>query len=485
MSHEIRTPLNGVIGLTQLLRDAELPAMESDSVAMIDSCAKSLLSLVDNILDFSKIEAGRLTLEDVPTDLAQLVNEVSDLFGVRATDKGIRFDLRQDPELPRWITTDPGRLRQVLLNLLGNALKFTVQGGFSLQVFLADRDGARRLCFAVADTGIGISAADQARLFTRFTQVDTSASRSHQGTGLGLAISRQLAQLMGGEVTLVSRENEGSCFTLEIPLRVATAPRVVEASRTTAPRTDARILVAEDNEVNRLVALRMLASLGFASVVAVSNGQEAVDACSRESFDLVLMDCQMPGMDGLQATRRLRRMGVEVPVVAFTASATLEDRDRCLAAGMNDYLTKPVEKAVLADKLHRWLNEGGGGGEPAAGTASDAEAAFDPQAIERYFMGETGLFVQARTLFIRQTREAFTEFGALPRIEPADLRRLVHRLRGSAATLGATSLAHACLLVETQPDLEADQCGAKLRDVALAFEAFVHGSEAAALASDR
>jgi CheY-like chemotaxis protein/HPt (histidine-containing phosphotransfer) domain-containing protein len=351
-------------------------------------------------------------------------------------------------------------------------------------VFPADGSPARILCFAVTDTGIGISEADQARLFTRFTQVDTSASRTHQGTGLGLAISRQLAELMNGQVTLTSRKNEGSCFTLEIPLRVATAPRVIEAAAATSTRMDARILVAEDNEVNQLVAKRMLESLGFSSVTAVSTGQEAVAACSRETFDLVLMDCQMPGMDGWQATRQLRGMGVDVPVVAFTASATLEDRDRCLRAGMNDYLTKPVEKAVLADKLHRWLAEGGGSERPPADTVAHAGEAFDPQAVERYFMGETGLFGQARELFIRQTREAFTEFGAMPRIEPEGLRRLAHRMRGSAATVGATTLARLCLQLETAPDLEADQCRAKLREVALAFELFVQSSQAASLATD-
>ncbi|MCC2675200.1 MAG: multi-sensor hybrid histidine kinase, partial [Ramlibacter sp.] len=199
MSHEIRTPLNGVIGLTQLLAAAELPPMEKDSVGMIDSCAKSLLSLVDNILDFSKIEAGKLTLDVVPTELGQLVREVADVFSVRAAEKGIRFDLRQDPSVPAWISADPGRLRQILLNLLGNALKFTSEGGFSLNVSLVTGTQPPQLRFQVFDTGAGISEADQARLFHRFSQVDASPSRRHDGTGLGLAISRQLAQLMGGD----------------------------------------------------------------------------------------------------------------------------------------------------------------------------------------------------------------------------------------------------------------------------------------------
>ncbi|HVE53915.1 MAG TPA: ATP-binding protein, partial [Ramlibacter sp.] len=354
MSHEIRTPLNGVIGLTQLLAGADLPPMEKDSVGMIDSCAKSLLSLVDNILDFSKIEAGRLTLDLVPTDLGELVNEVADVFSVRSSEKGIRFDLRHDAAVPRWISADPGRLRQILLNLLGNALKFTNEGGFSLHVFVTPDLEPPQLCFQVFDTGMGIAEADQARLFTRFSQVDASASRRHDGSGLGLAISRQLAQLMGGDVTLVSRLGHGSTFTVTIPLHAVRAPAQVQQPAAHAVRENVRILLAEDNEVNQLVAQRLLGKLGYPNVTVAFTGREAVEACRAGRYDLVLMDCQMPVMDGWEAARVLREQGMQSPIIAFTASATSGDRDRCLAAGMNDYLTKPVEMAVLADKLQRW-----------------------------------------------------------------------------------------------------------------------------------
>lgn len=474
MSHEIRTPLNGVIGLSQLLREANLPAMEADSVAMIDSCAKSLLSLVDNILDFSKIEAGRLTLEEVPTDLPQMVHELADLFTVRAGEKGIRFDLYLQPGVPRWIAADPGRLRQVLLNLLGNALKFTDIGSFGLRVTLKESEAGRLLCLAVTDTGQGIPAEAQARLFTRFTQA-AGQSRREPGTGLGLAISRQLAQLMGGDVTLVSQEGLGSRFTLEIPLRTA-APPVVQVMADAGPtRTDARLLLAEDNEVNQLVAQRMLASLGFAHVKVVPNGQEAVRAFRDAQFDMVLMDCQMPVLDGWEAARELRRLGVTVPILAFTATATLGDRDRCLAAGMNDYLTKPIEKAVLAEKLRRWLS---GHGEPDTSSMQTARAApevFDPGVVASYFSGDAQVFGEALKLFLRQSRASLAQLRDGGRDGGEDMARLMHRMRGSAATLGGTRLARLCADLERSPAYE------QLDTLVAAFEQFA--SAACAFAS--
>ncbi|RYF15694.1 MAG: response regulator [Comamonadaceae bacterium] len=471
MSHEIRTPLNGVIGLTQLLAGANLPPMESDSVLMIDSCAKSLLSLVDNILDLSKIEAGRLTLDMVPTDLVQLVQEVSDVFSVRAAEKGIRFDLRHERHVPRWISADPGRLRQVLLNLLGNALKFTSEGGFSLHVFTRDTEAGAELCFEVFDTGIGISPEDQARLFTRFTQVDASSRRRHSGTGLGLAISRQLSQLMGGDVTLVSRAGHGSTFTVRIPLQLAAAPRAETAAALQVVKTDARVLLVEDNEVNQLVAQRMLAKLGYTNVTPALTGREAVDACSRAPFDLVLMDCQMPVMDGWEATEQLRAMGVKAPILAFTASATSGDRDRCIAAGMNDYLTKPVELAILADKMQRWLEGVPEHAKEAATAAAPSQPVFDRETLTTRFLGDTSLFSEAREMFVRHTRQLLDE---LPRAQldlPA-LRKAMHRIRGSAAMLGAAWLADVTLQVELDEEATEAEILPRLDEARRAFEAF-------------
>ncbi len=439
MSHEIRTPLNGVIGLSKLLKGAELPHAEADAVEMIDSCAHSLLSLVDNILDLSRIEAGQLTLDPVPFDLHQLLKEVADVFGVRASDKGLHFKVSRGRDVPQWVLADPGRLRQVLLNLLSNALKFTPQGGFALRV----AGGASELAFAVSDSGIGISPEDQKRLFARFTQVDASPTRRFEGTGLGLAISRQLGQLMGGDVTVESVPGEGSTFTLRVPLQAAQEPASDAPALERARNARARILLAEDNPINQLVARKMLASLGYEDVTVVDDGVAALQACEEQSFALVLMDCQMPRMGGLEATRTLRARRFHAPVIAFTASATSEDRNACLGAGMNDYLSKPIEMAVLASKLNRWL---AGVTEPMALPVERVEVPFDHDVVENVFMGDVDMFEQTREIFLRNTRDMLRDLTAAVAAEDWSLvRRLAHKIRGGAGQLGASLLAQQAL----------------------------------------
>ena len=476
MTHEIRTPLNGVIGLTQLLAGAaSLPPMERDSVNLIDSCAKSLLSLVDNILDFSRIEAGHLTLEEVPIDLRKLVDEIGDVFSVRAAEKGLRFALTTSAALPQWVLGDPGRLRQVLLNLLGNALKFTTRGGFGLSVRSGDVPGT--LCFAVSDSGIGISAPDQARLFTRFTQVDASRTRRYEGTGLGLAISRQLAQLMGGDITLSSEPGQGSCFTVTVPLAPARAPQVSAALPANQRISAARILLAEDNEVNQLVARRMLQSLGCDDVRVAGNGREAVEACRTSAFDLVLMDCQMPELDGLQATREIRALGVRIPILALTASATSGDRDQCLAAGMDDYLTKPIELTVLASKIEHWLAVAVAPAPPPP-SAAPAAVVFDASVLKNCFLGNSELFATSREIFERQVASALGEMrAAIEAGDEARLRFIAHRTRGSAGAVGARRLAELVTWLEQAPSgTERQSLAAVLDQARQAFAAYLEAT---------
>jgi signal transduction histidine kinase/DNA-binding response OmpR family regulator len=455
MSHEIRTPINGVIGLTQLLSQAALPAREAGYVGMIDSCAKSLLGLVDNILDFSKIEANRVSITDAPTDLRALVREVADVFTVRAAEKDIGFAAEVAQAVPGHVLADADRLRQILLNLLANACKFTARGGFRLAVGVEDG----QLAFAVADTGIGIAPADQARLFTRFTQADSSAARRYQGTGLGLAISRELARLMGGDIALDSLPGRGSTFTLRLPLRAVLLPAAPPAPPSTPAAAPARLLLVEDNEVNRLVAQGLLAGLGYHDVDLAEDGLQALEACARARYDLVLMDCQMPGMDGFQATAALRARGLRVPIVALTAHAMAGDRDRCLQAGMDDYLTKPVEPRLLGEKLARWLAVP----QPAAATpqaaeaapAAAADAAWDPSALAERFLGNTALFAKARAIFLARSTETLAQLQAAP--DAAAVGRLAHKLKGSAATVGAPALAALCAQLEAVPAAGAAQ----------------------------
>ena len=448
ISHELRTPLNGVVGLAHLLRGADLPPMEHDAVAMIDNCAKSLLSLVDNVLDLSRIEAGRLTIDEGPVDLSGLVNEVADVFTVRAQDKGIHFTLSVEPSLPDCIHADGGRLRQILLNLLANALKFTSAGGFSLAVRRAVAAAQPTLELEVRDSGIGIAPEDQARLFQRFTQVDSTRTRRYGGSGLGLAISRELAQLMQGDIELRSSPGSGSSFTLRIPLVAVARPEAAAAVAQVRDPAEARILVAEDNPVNRLVIQRLLKSQGYTQVTVVEDGLQAVQACEQSVFDLVLMDCQMPIMDGLEATQELRRRGFGIPILALTASAVAGDRERCIAAGMDDYLTKPIEPAKLALRLQQWLEAA-----PAADTLpAPLELpcpAFEPDTLDYRFAGDVELFSECRNLFVRHADAWLHELeAAWHASDLAALARVAHKLRGAAANVGAAKLARLCAAAE-------------------------------------
>lgn len=353
MSHEIRTPINGIIGFAQMLQKSKLPDKETGYVRMLNDCAKTLLELVDDILDLSKIEAGGIVVEQASTDLHALLRSLADLQQVRSMEKGVAFEFFQAPEIPRWVTTDPLRLRQILNNLLSNAWKFTDGGRVSLRVMSESvADGGRQLIFEVKDTGIGISPVVQEKLFVRFSQADASTTRKYKGTGLGLAISRQLTRLLGGDIELTSVPGEGSVFSVHLPLVAAPAPAVSAVDeRSAALRREASILVVDDVEVNRLLIEAMLQSHGYVDLVFASNGVEALEACAQRHFDLILMDCQMPVMDGYEATRKLRQKGVATHIIALTASVLQQDKVRCMEAGMTSHMSKPILPEALGSAI--------------------------------------------------------------------------------------------------------------------------------------
>ncbi len=363
MSHEIRTPIHGVMGVTDLLRTTNLDAHQRAYLSSIRRSNEALLSVIEDVLDFSKIEAGQLALREAPFDLIGLRDDLEAMFGEAAARKGLDLAFRTEPDLHRHFVGDLARLRQILTNLVGNAVKFTESGGVIVAITRGPGDreqGVDVVRFEVVDTGIGIEDQDIEHIFDAFIQADGSTTRRFGGAGLGLSISRQLVELMGGEIGAESEPWRGTTFWFDVPLQRA-APVSVPAPSDAPATFDADVLLVEDNELNQLVALETLRSLGCKVDVA-ENGRLALDAVERRAYDLVIMDCNMPEMDGFAATRAIRRTeaktGRHQLIIAATANALVGDRELCIEAGMDDYLTKPFSRDSLASTLALWLDSG-------------------------------------------------------------------------------------------------------------------------------
>lgn len=361
ISHEIRTPMNGVIGMLRIVRETELTAVQRDYLKTASDSAEALLLLLNDVLDFSEIESDRLTLARAPFSPVAIARTVADTHHARARDRGLQLDLRLGPDLPPAILGDAPRVRQIIANLVSNALKFTERGRIELRVDCLERSGPRATVqFSVSDTGIGIDSATLSNLFTPFTQADNSLSRRYGGTGLGLAISHRLTKAMGGKLEVQSAVGQGTTFRLvldgRLPEPAPSTPAANGGAKFVAPKLKGRVLVVEDDTVNQQVIELFLKKLNVSLKIA-PNGEMAITHATTEQFDLVLMDCQLPGIDGMEATRRIREKlaGKPLLIVALTANANANIREACLASGMNDFLAKPVRFEQLSNALQRYL----------------------------------------------------------------------------------------------------------------------------------
>ncbi|WP_166366812.1 ATP-binding protein [Pseudomonas akapageensis] len=360
MSHELRTPMNGVLGMLQLLETTAMSDEQSEYTALATESTEHLLKVINDILDFSRIERTTLELEHIPFNLAELINSCAQAFAHSAQQRGLALSLQTPPGFEQLhVEGDPTRIRQVLVNLIGNALKFTEAGSVSIEPHwqVLDHQLIWFTC-TIRDTGIGISPERLEMMFVAFQQADSSISRRYGGTGLGLSIARTLAERMGGTLRAQSEENRGSVFTLEMPLALGEQPSLPKVTHTTLSENGQgrRILLVEDNPVNQAVIEAMLRSLGF-NVCVVGDGAQAIDQVREHSFAAVLMDCRLPIVDGYQATERIRELPGTgwLPIIALTANALQGDRERCLKAGMNDYLAKPFKRTDLQQILQRWV----------------------------------------------------------------------------------------------------------------------------------
>ncbi|MFN3077688.1 MAG: ATP-binding protein [Alphaproteobacteria bacterium] len=437
VSHEIRTPMNAILGLTDLLKETRLEEVQNKYVNLVAQAGEHLLTLVDDILDFSKIEANRIELESIVFDLHALLDSVSGVTGVRAEQKGLAMHTFITPGLARYWRGDPHRLRQVLTNLLGNAVKFTATGTVILSVYPGTEKDVLR--FAVADTGPGIPRNKLRTIFDPFAQADASTTRSHGGTGLGLAICRQLAALMGGSIEVASQLRVGSTFSFSVTLIPATEDEIaaqLAAAKETAPSSGhlppSRILLVDDSDLNQLVVRNLLA--GTPCVIDVAdNGATAVALEATCAYDLVLMDIQMPVMDGYDATMAIRRREKAAslpakPIIALTAGAFKEDRDAAIVSGCTDYLAKPVRKGMLMTLLRRYL--GGGTGHP-----GDSSQARIEKTVDNELDHLLPAFFGQMESDIERMREALagSDWDALG--------RLAHSARGHCMLFGFQNLA--------------------------------------------